>query len=115
MLHNSPFDLPWASSIWVKVWATNIYGTSELSEAGNVGIIYAVPDAPVDLTENLVERTYTTLGFVWTDGADPGGLPIIDYKVQVTDTQGNYNVIAEFLNSASYTALSLTIGEYYNF
>lgn len=54
-----------------------------MSVAGNSGIIYAVPDAPVSLTENLSERTYTSLGFVWVDGADPGGLPILDYKVTV--------------------------------
>jgi hypothetical protein len=63
----------------------------------------------------LIERTYTTLGFSWIDGPDPGGLPIIDYKVTVTDTTNTYNVISEYLTSTSYTALSLQIGETYSF
>jgi hypothetical protein len=115
VLHEAPFNLPWASSIYVKVLATNIYGSSEQSDAGNGGIIYALPDKPVNLQENLSERTYTTLGFSWQDGADPGGLPVLDYKVTITDTTNTYNVIAEYLTSASYTALSLTVGETYTF
>lgn len=115
VLHEAPFNLPWASSIYVKVLATNLYGSSEQSEAGNGGIIYALPDPPINLTENLIERTYTTLGFSWSDGPDPGGLPVIDYKVTVTDTTNTYNVISEYLTSASYTALSLNIGETYSF
>lgn len=54
-----------------------------MSVAGNDGIIYTLPDAPVSLTENLDERTYSTLGINWVDGADSGGLTIIDYKVTV--------------------------------
>lgn len=44
VLHEAPYNLPWASSIYVKVLATNIYGSSEQTEAGNGGIIYALPD-----------------------------------------------------------------------
>jgi hypothetical protein len=34
VLHET-YLLPWASQIWVKVLATNIYGSSERSEAGD--------------------------------------------------------------------------------
>jgi hypothetical protein len=51
-LHEDPFNLPWASSVYAKIVATNIYGSSEYSVAGNGAVIYAVPDVPVTLTEN---------------------------------------------------------------
>jgi hypothetical protein len=83
VLHEANYNLPWGSSVWTKITATNLYGTSDMSVAGNDGIIYAVPDAPVSLSENLDERTYSTLTIAWADGADSGGLAILDYKITV--------------------------------
>lgn len=94
-LHEAPFEVPWASSIWAKVVATNIYGSSEQSEAGNGGIIYAVPDAPTNLQENTDDRTGTTLGLTWQDGADPGGKSVEDYKITVTSSDGLYSVVTD--------------------
>jgi hypothetical protein len=83
-LHEAPFSLPWSSSVYAKVIATNLYGDSAYSVAGNGGVIYAVPDVPVNLSENLEERSGSTLGLTWEDGSDAGGTPVIDYKVVVT-------------------------------
>jgi hypothetical protein len=64
----APFVLPWSSEVWVKVSVTNLYGTSELSDEGNGAVIYAVPDAPVNVQENYADRTGSTLGIIWEDG-----------------------------------------------
>jgi hypothetical protein len=114
-LHLAPFELPWASSVWAKIVATNAYGSTEQSLAGNNGIIYAVPDAPVNLQENYDDRTGTTLGLTWEDGADPGGKPVVDYKVTVTSSDGLYSVVTEYLTSQNYVAIGLTKGVIYYF
>lgn len=69
-LHKTPFSLPWGSSVYAKVIATNFYGDSFYSNAGNGAIILAVPDVPINLIENLQERSGSTLGITWNNGAD---------------------------------------------
>jgi hypothetical protein len=44
-----PYNLPWGSSIYAKLYATNSYGDSETSEVGNGAVILTNPDAPFDL------------------------------------------------------------------
>lgn len=51
-LRSAPYDLPWGSSIYAKVKATNIVGTTEYSEAGNGAQIIMEPDAPINLADN---------------------------------------------------------------
>lgn len=67
-LHYSPFLLPWGSSVYAKVMATNAYGSTELSSEGNGAVIFTYPDPPVNLQENLAERSISTLGLTWEDG-----------------------------------------------
>ena len=43
----APFSLLKGYGIFIKVIATNAYGDSPLSQAGNGGLIVFVPDAPV--------------------------------------------------------------------
>lgn len=50
----APFNLPWSSSISAKVIAFNAYGDSLTSDAGNGAVIITYPDAPYDLTENVL-------------------------------------------------------------
>jgi hypothetical protein len=90
-LHLSPFLLPWASHVYAKVVATNIYGDSQESLPGNGAIVYAVPDKPTDLTEDYAQRTANSLGLIWIDGADPGGLPVLDYRVRITEPTTELN------------------------
>jgi hypothetical protein len=52
VFHLSPFSLPWASSIYAQIIATNIYGNSYISEPGNGATIYAIPDRPINLAED---------------------------------------------------------------
>ena len=50
-LRAAPFSLDWGSSVVVKVFATNAYGDSEISLAGNGAVLTTTPDAPTDLIE----------------------------------------------------------------
>jgi hypothetical protein len=43
----------WGSSIYARIVATNILGSSYVSEEGNGAIILTYPDAPINLVENL--------------------------------------------------------------
>lgn len=42
-LISSPYNLPYGSSVFAKVSVTNIYGTSDISDAGNGAVILDVP------------------------------------------------------------------------
>lgn len=114
LFHLAPFNLPWASQIFAKIVANNIYGSSNQSLPGSGTIIYAVPDVPTSLTDNRAARTSTTLGLTWVDGDDSGGLPVIDYRVYVTLTTGRYRVIVN-VTTKGYNATGLSLGVSYNF
>jgi hypothetical protein len=107
--------LLWSSSVWAEVYATNIYGHSETSTEGNGAVIIFYPDSPVSLTEDFSDRTISTVGFTWLDGADPGGVPVIDYRVIVTSSDGNYNLVETGLIVKEYKATGLTLGVTYSF
>ena len=52
-LIQSPYNLAYADSIWCKVTAHNIFGSSPESNSGNGAVVYVVPDAPVNLVQNM--------------------------------------------------------------
>ena len=91
VLHEAPFNLPWASHVYAKLYATNLYGDSGESLAGDGAVIVAIPDKPVNLQEDYSQRSATTLGLTWEDGADPGGLPVLDYRITITQAETSYS------------------------
>jgi len=68
--------------VYATITATNAYGESEASPAGNGATIVQVPDAPIQLADNVLLTSATVLALTWTDGISHGGKPIIDYKVE---------------------------------
>ena len=48
-INGSPYLKSWGSSIYAKVAASNIYGISSFSAAGNGAVILTVPDAPTSV------------------------------------------------------------------
>jgi hypothetical protein len=80
-LLSEPWLLVLTDSVYAKIQAVNLYGSSIASLAGNGAILYRVPEAPFNLTENLAQRSNSTLGFTWSTGFI-GGTPIIDFTVQ---------------------------------
>lgn len=92
-LRGSPFNLPWGSSIYVKVIAYNVYGDSAESPVGNGAVILTNPDAPTDLIEVYADRTATALGISWTEGPADGGRPVLDYQVSYDQAIDDYVVL----------------------
>jgi hypothetical protein len=63
-----PFNLPWGSSIYAKVTAINIQGSSVTSPSGNGGVILRIPDAPIGFA-NVPALTFgNQIGLTWTQG-----------------------------------------------
>ena len=80
-LTSSPFNLPWGSSVYAKVVATNIVNSSDVSNEGNGGIILTNPAAPVSLANNPLVTSASVIGLTWSAGATTGGTPVIDYRI----------------------------------
>lgn len=108
----SPFNVDGGDSIFAKVSATNIYGESEQSVEGNGAYYTRVPDSPISLTEDLVGKTSTTINLVWSDGANSGGVPIIDYRVNLA-LGGESSIVASGITDQAYTITGLTLGVTY--
>lgn len=75
------------------------------------------PDAPVNLSEIISIRSYTSVSFSWTNGQNTNGSPIIDYQISMAVGQGStsYSVIQTGVLVQSFTAYNLTVGQYYSF
>lgn len=116
VFRSTPFDLPWGSSIYAKVIATNLYGDSTESTEGNGAVISTTPDAPINLTEEYILRTKSTLGLLWEDAAFTGGIPIIDYRIWISSDGGaTFEVSASNVQLRAYTVVGLTAGITYQF
>ena len=61
----APYNLPWGSSIYAKVTAINIVGSSLASNAGNGAVILTSPDPPQNLADDAVVTNKDTIGFTW--------------------------------------------------
>jgi hypothetical protein len=85
--NEAPFNLPWGSELFAKIVAVNSKGSSSESDVSSGAFLYRRPDKPLNVLENLSERTISTLGFSWTPGAENGGLPVEDYRIHVQKTE----------------------------
>jgi hypothetical protein len=74
-----------------------------------------VPDSPTSVAENQAQRSSSTIGLTWSDGASNGGLAVIDYRINQRVQGGSYSVIATGISTQSYTATGLTLGTTYEF
>jgi hypothetical protein len=73
VLRASPFSLNWGTSVFAKVVATNAFGSSLASEAGNGGVIITTPDPPTGLNENIADREKNSVLLKWTPPVFKGG------------------------------------------
>lgn len=114
-LRAAPYDLPWGSSIQVKLTATNAYGDSQQSTVGNGAVILTNPDAPVNLANNAAVTTSTQIGLTWDEGEANGGAPVTDYRVSYDQASGLYVTLASGVTVTSYIATGLEAGRNYKF
>lgn len=110
-----PFNHVWGSDIYAKIIATNAYGDSEYSPLGNGAKITTYPDAPTPLIEDYSQRSATTLGLSWMNGASDGGAAPIDYTVSYDQGSDEYVVLESNILPTSYTATNLIPGTIYKF
>jgi hypothetical protein len=108
--------LPWGSSIFAKVTAVNIMGSSIQSQSGNGAVILSTPSAPVNLLQDFMNSNAYVLAFTWSDGASDGGTPVIDYRVYYdAATDGTTFSILDFgIATKNYqSTVPLTAGKFY--
>lgn len=115
-LRTAPYNLPWGSSIYFKVNATNFYGSSGVSEPVNGAIILTYPDAPKSIIENFSFKTGTSISFAWSNGVNDGGAPVDSWNVRYNNNGSSlYDPLATGLQVKSYTASNLSPGTVYYF
>lgn len=114
-LMGEPWNLPYGSSVLVRVLATNAYGNSPYSDDGNGAVILKLPDAPVNFIENDAVSTATIIGVSWSEGADDGGAPILDYQLWYDPGTGTSVILASGITNLFYTESGLTEGTTYTF
>ena len=116
MLISAPYLLTLGDNVYAKITATNFYGESIQSDAGNGGTILYVPSAPVGLADSTAVTTASVIGLTWNNGVSTGGSPIIDYRVSYDQSTGVYKVLDSGIADRSYqTTVTLTPGATYNF
>lgn len=76
----APYNLPWGSSIFATILATNAYGTSVQSDPGNGAIILTVPSMP-SVSNDVANTNAQQITIVWVDPVQTGGTPILDYSI----------------------------------
>jgi hypothetical protein len=77
-----------------------------------------VPDAPINLQIDLIETDDTKIRFLWTEGPNNGGVPVIDYDIYYDQGSAiaNFVILAENVLDEFYeTTIALTPGEEYTF
>lgn len=111
-----PFETPWGASIWVRVLATNVIGSSEFSEAGNGAILLSVPGAPTDLNDLPETTTGFQIGLSWIAPVQEGGVDINDYRIFSDLGLGTsiYEIIDSNVLTEYYTMEALTPGVTYS-
>lgn len=77
----SPFNLPWGSSIYAQIIATNVIGSSANSALGNNAVILTSPDAPLNLENSPATTNAYRILVKWQPGVNVGGTPVIDYQL----------------------------------
>ena len=81
VLQAAPYNLPWGSSIYATVAATNVVGSSTASAPGYGAVILTNPDPPISLSNNAAITNSAVIGLTWTAPTAVGGTPIINYRV----------------------------------
>lgn len=103
ILQAAPYYWIRGDSIFAKVSASNVWGESALSAAGNGAIVVTVPSPPVNLVNIPSVTSDTKIALSWSDGPLSGGTPILDYRVYFDRASNSWITLASGLTSKSYT------------
>ena len=114
-LKTAPYSLPWGSSVWAKVKATNIVGSSEFSVLGNGALILTVPPAPQTLSNNVAVTNKDQIGLNWYEGPNTSGAAVQDYRVWYKIEDDEYTILETDIVDTTYIAKPLVAGTTYTF
>lgn len=115
-LRSAPFNLDWGDSIFAKVKATNVVGSSNDSTEGNGAVILTNPDAAHTLANDATVTSATKIKITWLEGAADGGTPVIDYRITYKEVgAGSFQTLIDGVQTTSYTTIALTSGSSYVF
>ena len=99
-----------------KVTATNLVGSSPVSEEGNGAVIVVFPDVPLNLRNDDTITNADQAGLLWEEGASNGGTPVLDYRVWLYDeASGSDQVLVSNVLGTAYTHTGLTQGTTYTY
>lgn len=107
--------MPWGTSIYVKISATNLVGESDYSAVVNGATILTQPDPPITLANDASITDMTNIGLTWADPVENGGTAIIDYIVSYDQGTDTYISLASNVLTKTYTATTLTPDLIYKF
>jgi hypothetical protein len=94
VLRVNPYNLAWGSSVYVKITAVNVIGTSPESLEGNGAVILTVPDPPISFENDPTVTSATSIGLTWQEASENGGTPILDYRVSMyDDNTAQYEIV----------------------
>jgi hypothetical protein len=65
LLREEPFSLAWGDSLYAKVTAVNLYGSSSESLVGNGAVLLTIPDAPLNLANEPRVTSAYQIGLNW--------------------------------------------------
>ncbi len=85
VLQSSPYSLADAASVYAKVLATSLIGSSAYSAAGLGAVLPRIPDVPAAPT--TTNPSSTTVAVTWVSPGN-GGTPITGYSVAVRQSDG---------------------------
>lgn len=80
VLTSAPYSLPYGSSIFARVTATNLYGSSDKSASGNGAIILDVPSSVI-VSNYPAGTNASKVTLQWTEPTDNGGTEVLDYEI----------------------------------
>jgi hypothetical protein len=84
-LRNPPFSLEWGSHVYAKLRATNVKGSSTVSNLGDGGFIVTFADPPTNFVEDLTVKSPSTIGLDWTEAPFNGGESVDNYRIYIQE------------------------------
>jgi hypothetical protein len=114
-LRTAPYNIAWGSSVYATVSATNVYGTSTDSPAGNGAVILTVPTEPINLANVPTLTNGVQIGLTWEESIMNGGTAVLDYRLWSDQSTDDYMPVISNLAATSYLVTSLSVGDLYKF
>lgn len=113
----TPFSLAWGVSVFARVVAVNIVGSSPVSSVGNGAYIQTYPASPINFANNPSVTSASQIGLTWSPSTFTGGVPVIDYAIIYDNGLANnvYIPVQSGITTTSFTVVGLSVGKTYNF